>query len=126
MSSGYPGKIIFTDTVGFIRKLPYQLVASFKSTLEEVTYANLLLHVVDSSDPNCNDKIGQTRAVLREINAGDIPTLLIYNKIDKSDETKGKNPDSSIFYTSALKDLGLDNLRSELSRRLGLYTHKIH
>ncbi len=126
MSSGYPDKIIFTDTVGFIRKLPYQLVASFKSTLEEVTYANLLLHVADSSDPNCNEKIDQTRAVLREINAGNIPTLLIYNKVDKLDETEGKNPDSSIFYTSALKDLGLDNLRSELSRRLGLYTHKIH
>ncbi len=126
MSSGYPDKIIFTDTVGFIKKLPHQLVASFKSTLEEVTYADLLLHVADSSDPYCNDKISQTRAVLREINAGDIPTLLIYNKIDKSDETEGNNSDCTVFYISALKDLGLDSLRSELSRRLRLNIHKIH
>jgi len=126
MSSGYPDKIVFTDTVGFIKKLPHQLVASFKSTLEEVTYADLLLHVADSSDPYCNDKISQTRAVLREINAGDIPTLLIYNKIDKSDETEGNNSDCTVFYISALKDLGLDSLRSELSRRLRLNIHKIH
>jgi len=126
MSSGYPDKIIFTDTVGFIKKLPHQLVASFKSTLEEVTFADLLLHVVDSSDPNSNEKIEQTRAVLREINAGDIPTLLIYNKIDKSDENGGETPEGTVFFVSALKDLGLDKLRGELSRRLGLYSYKTY
>lgn len=124
MSSGYPDKIIFTDTVGFIKKLPHQLVASFKSTLEEVTYADLLLHVVDSSDSNSNEKIEQTRAVLREINAGDIPTLLIYNKIDKLDENDGETQEGTVFFVSALKDLGLDKLRGELSRRLGLYSYK--
>ena len=126
MSSGYPDKIIFTDTVGFIKKLPHQLVASFKSTLEEVTFANLLLHVADSSDPFCNDKIDQTRVVLREINAGDIPTLLIYNKIDKSGETDGNNPEGDLFFLSALKNVGMDSLRQELSRRLGLYSYKTY
>jgi GTP-binding protein HflX len=126
MSTGYPDKIIFTDTVGFIKKLPHQLVASFKSTLEEVTYADLLLHVADFSDPSNHDKINQTRAVLREINAGEIPTLLIYNKIDKAKETGGNNHDKTIFYISALKDIGLNELRGELSRRLGLYSYKNH
>lgn len=125
MSSGYPDKIIFTDTVGFIKKLPHQLVASFKSTLEEVTVADLLLHVVDSSDPFYNEKIEQTRSVLREINAGDIPTLLICNKIDRNDEINGNNPDGTKFYISALNDIGIEDLRDELSRRLGLYSYKI-
>ncbi len=126
MSSGYPDKIIFTDTVGFIKKLPHQLVASFKSTLEEVSYADLLLHVVDSSDPLYSDKIEQTRAVLREINAGEIPTLLIYNKIDVAENTEGNNQEADIFHVSALKNLGLENLRNELSRQLGLYSYKTY
>ena len=126
MSSGYPDKIIFTDTVGFIKKLPHQLVASFKSTLEEVAYADLLLHVIDSSDPFYSDKIEQTRAVLREIKAGEISTLLVYNKIDKAEDTEGNNHEADIFHISALKNLGLDNLRSELSRQLGLYSYKTY
>ncbi|MCP4703591.1 MAG: GTPase HflX [candidate division Zixibacteria bacterium] len=124
MSQGFPDKIIFTDTVGFIKKLPHQLVASFRSTLEEVTLANLLLHVVDSSDPFCSEKIEQTRAVLRELKAGDIPTVLVYNKIDKADETDGNNQDGTVFHISALKDLGLKDLRAELSCQLGLYSYK--
>ncbi len=124
MSQGFPDKIIFTDTVGFIKKLPHQLVASFRSTLEEVTLANLLLHVVDSSDPFCSEKIEQTKSVLRELKAGDIPTVLVYNKIDKADESDGNNQDGTVFHISALKDLGLKDLRTELSRQLGLYSYK--
>jgi len=121
MSAGYPEKIIFTDTVGFIKKLPHQLVASFKSTLEEVTYADVLLHVIDSSDSFCGEKIEQTRQVLNEIKAGNIGTIMVYNKIDKNGESPGIN--GNIFYISALKNIGVDNLKAELSRRMNSFIH---
>lgn len=125
MSSGYPKKIIFTDTVGFIKKLPHQLVASFKSTLEEVTFANLLLHLVDYSDENHSEKMSQTKRVLDEIGAGGIDSILIYNKIDKIDGVPiGQNRDGTAFFISALKGIGLDSLRSELTARLLLFLQK--
>lgn len=73
---------LLSDTVGFIRKLPTQLVESFKSTLDEVREADILLHVVDISHPNFEDHINVVRETLKEIGAGDKPTLLIFNKID--------------------------------------------
>jgi len=82
MSAGYPCQIVFSDTVGFIKKLPHQLVESFKSTLEEVVLADLLLHVVDCSEEAFEDRIIQTRQVLAEIGAGNLPCLMIYNKLD--------------------------------------------
>ncbi len=124
MSSGYPEKIIFTDTVGFIKKLPHQLVASFKSTLEEVTFADLLLHVVDYSDENSDEKIVETERVLSDLGAGKIDKLLIYNKIDLFDELPPENVTKKTFYLSALKDCGLDKLKEELSSRLQLFSQK--
>ncbi|WP_298062666.1 GTPase HflX [uncultured Rikenella sp.] len=73
---------LLSDTVGFIRKLPTQLVESFKSTLDEVREADLLLHVVDISHPNFEDQIAVVNQTLREIGAGDKPVFLIFNKID--------------------------------------------
>lgn len=73
---------LLSDTVGFIRKLPTQLVESFKSTLDEVREADLLLHVVDISHPNFEDQIDVVNQTLREIGAGDKPVFLIFNKID--------------------------------------------
>ena len=73
---------LLSDTVGFIRKLPTQLVESFKSTLDEVREADLLLHVVDISHPNFEDQIGVVNQTLRDIGAGDKPVFLIFNKID--------------------------------------------
>lgn len=73
---------LLSDTVGFIRKLPTQLVESFKSTLDEVREADILLHVVDISHPHFEDHINVVRETLKEIGAGDKPTLLIFNKID--------------------------------------------
>lgn len=73
---------LLSDTVGFIRKLPTQLVESFKSTLDEVREADILLHVVDISHPNFEDHLNVVRETLKEIGAGDKPTLLIFNKID--------------------------------------------
>ena len=71
-----------TDTVGFIRKLPTQLVESFKSTLDEVREADLLLHVVDISHPNFEDHIASVNKILDEIDSKDKPTVMVFNKID--------------------------------------------
>ena len=73
---------LLTDTVGFIRKLPTQLVDSFKSTLDEVREADLLLHVVDISHPNFEDHIESVNKVLGEINSADKPIIMVFNKID--------------------------------------------
>jgi len=125
MSTGYPDKIIFTDTVGFIRKLPHQLVASFKSTLEEVTSANLLLHVVSYCEPDYHKKIIATEKVLGEIGAENIDTLLIFNKIDKIENTNVSDPpDRTGFYLSALRGDGLEDLRQELSLKLQMFFHR--
>ena len=83
-------RILVSDTVGFIKKLPHDLVASFRSTLEEAKDAALLLHVVDAADPAFRDQLEVTRGVLAEIHASANPTLLILNKADKLDsEARG-------------------------------------
>src|SRR5262245_42546371 len=76
-------RILVSDTVGFIKKLPTELVASFKSTLAEALEASLLLQVVDASDPGFERQLEVTAEVLDEIGAGDVPRLLVFNKIDR-------------------------------------------
>ncbi|MGH7435950.1 MAG: GTPase, partial [Polyangiaceae bacterium] len=78
-------RILVSDTVGFIRKLPHDLVASFRSTLAEAGEASLLLYVVDASDPMHEVQLAVTREVLREIGADDIPSLIVLNKADRID-----------------------------------------
>ena len=80
------GPIILADTVGFIRQLPHDLVAAFRSTLEETQQAHLLLHVVDASHPERKDRIEQVNQVLAEIEADNIYQIEIYNKIDLLDD----------------------------------------
>jgi len=81
-------QILLSDTVGFIKKLPHQLVAAFKATLEEVLEADLLLHVIDVSHPEAEAQIAAVNVVLEELKATDIPMFMVFNKIDrlKSDE----------------------------------------
>ena len=81
-------KIVISDTVGFIRNLPHNLVASFRSTLSVVKNADLLLHVVDSSSPSIPQHILTTNKVLKEIGAGHLPYLLVFNKADRIDNGK--------------------------------------
>jgi len=76
-------RILVSDTVGFIKQLPHDLVASFKSTLDEAHEASLLLHVVDAADPGFREQLDVTRAVLREIAADEAPSRLVMNKIDR-------------------------------------------
>ena len=73
---------LLSDTVGFIRKLPHQLVESFKSTLDEVREADILLHVVDISHPNFEEQIDIVHKTLDEINAADKPSVMVFNKVD--------------------------------------------
>jgi GTP-binding protein HflX len=87
---------LLSDTVGFIRKLPTMLIESFKSTLDEVREADILLHVVDISHPNYEEQIGIVNDTLTEIGAADKPTILVFNKIDKFEvepETEEKEQD---------------------------------
>jgi GTP-binding protein HflX len=79
---GDAGNVVISDTVGFIRELPHQLVAAFRATLEETIHADLLLHVVDAASPVRMEQIEQVNAVLQEIGADHIPQILVWNKID--------------------------------------------
>src|SRR5690606_19410840 len=83
-----PGGRVYTlaDTVGFVRHLPHQLVEAFRSTLEEVTDAGLILHVVDGSDADPEAQIDAVREVLREIGADGIPEIVVINKADAADD----------------------------------------
>jgi GTP-binding protein HflX len=79
-------RILVSDTVGFIKKLPHDLVASFRCTLEEAREASLLVHVVDASDPSFREHLALTREVLHELDADDAPSLVLLNKIDRVGE----------------------------------------
>ncbi|MFA7503328.1 MAG: GTPase HflX [Burkholderiaceae bacterium] len=81
--------MVLSDTVGFVRDLPHQLVDAFEATLEETAEADLLLHVVDASAPDRMDQIAQVERVLAEIGAGDIPVILVHNKIDRCGHEAG-------------------------------------
>ena len=118
MSAGYPSKVVFSDTVGFIKKLPHQLVESFKSTLEEVALADLLLHVADCSDPKLEEHVNQTRQVLSEISADRVPYLMVYNKIDSNPEfTRPIENGAKGFVISAREKTGLPALQAEIIAR---------
>ncbi|HUV31706.1 MAG TPA: GTPase HflX [Acidobacteriota bacterium] len=122
MSSGYPCRVVFSDTVGFIKKLPHQLVESFKSTLEEVNLANLLLHCVDCSDERFEDQIRQTHEVLEEIGASAIPYIMIYNKIDVTPDFLPPPLDGARqFAVSATERTGIDELKAEIIAASNLY-----
>ena len=77
------GRVLLSDTVGFIRDLPHHLIASFKATLEEARQARLLLHVVDASSPHAEEQVQAVAAVLKELDVADKPTLLVLNKVDQ-------------------------------------------
>ena len=98
---------LLSDTVGFIRKLPTQLVESFKSTLDEVREADILLHVVDISHFNFEDHINVVNQTLKEIGASDKPTILIFNKIDAFTYTEKEEFDLTpeTRHNLSLKDL---------------------
>ena len=101
-------KILVSDTVGFIKKLPHDLVASFKSTLDEALEASLLLYVVDASDPTHEQQLNVTKGVLREIGADAVPSMIVMNKIDRLSHhqlaTAKKDHPSAIFLSAKSRD----------------------
>ena len=117
---------LLTDTVGFIRKLPTQLVESFKSTLDEVVEADLLIHVVDISHPDHQSQIDTVNRLLADIGAADKPVIMVYNKIDALEDTEDSEqsacPDDSAYQEpqghtiriSAAKKLNIEPLRNLL------------
>lgn len=119
ISVDYPQSIVITDTVGFIEKLPHQLVASFKSTLEEVNLADLIMLVVDASDPYKDRKITVVRKVLKEIGVKNVPIVEIYNKIDLLEESEIPPVGNGYIPISALKKTGLNRLKTEIFARYG-------
>ena len=119
--------VLLTDTVGFIRKLPHHLVASFRATLEETREADLLLHVIDASSPTWEDQRVVVEQVLDELGVSDRPKLLVFNKIDLLDhgalvalqERIGALVPSSVF-VSTVTDGGLEPLRRALASAIRL------
>jgi GTP-binding protein HflX len=118
-----PGGRAFTltDTVGFVRHLPHQLVDAFRSTLEESAEADLIIHVVDGSDAEPEAQISAVREVLAEIGAGDVPELVVVNKIDAADPVvlhglRAREPDS--LSVSVKTGAGLEALRAAIEARL--------
>ncbi|OCG27808.1 GTPase HflX [Gilliamella sp. wkB108] len=117
------GEVVLADTVGFIRHLPHDLIAAFKATLLETQEATLLLHVVDAADPNILDNMHAVDEVLFEIQAHDIPTLIIMNKIDliegkQASIDRDENGIPIRVWISAQNSLGLDLLFIALKERL--------
>ncbi|MCB1004533.1 MAG: 50S ribosome-binding GTPase, partial [Acidimicrobiales bacterium] len=118
--------VLVTDTVGFVQKLPHQLVEAFKSTLEVVTEADLLVHVVDASAPDPDAQIAAVRSVLTEIGAGEVPELLVWNKADRTgeaDRRAARHPGS--VAVSARTGLGIDHLVEVLGDRLARATELV-
>ncbi|MGI6182157.1 MAG: GTPase, partial [Agathobaculum sp.] len=119
-------EILLSDTVGFIRKLPHHLVSAFKATLEELAYADLLLHVVDVSDEDWQIQAETVEGVVAQLGAQEIPRVMVYNKVDKCD------PDAVPFFRadegvciSAKTGAGTDELLALIERVLGRGKHRV-
>ena len=117
------GEAVIADTVGFIQDLPHELVEAFKSTLEETRQANVLLHVVDASDANNRDKIEQVEDIIEQIDAQNIPTIIVMNKIDEIGDFSprvDKDNDGNIYrvWLSAHSGEGIDLIYKALSQSL--------
>lgn len=115
--------VILADTVGFIRDLPPQLIAAFRSTLEEVAEADLLMHVIDAADEHRDTHVQEVEAVLDAIGAGEVPTLKAYNKIDRLDRKatmeRASSGEITSVWISAATGRGLDLLKLALAERVG-------
>ena len=119
------GSVSLSDTVGFIRDLPHKLVEAFEATLQEARDADLLLHVVDAASPVLQEQLDEVERVLTEIGAGDVPQILVFNKLDRMEplprvlqdwiERPGTAPVQRVF-VSALRGTGLDSLRALIAQ----------
>jgi len=120
VKKNFPYPILLADTVGLIDKLPHDLVASFKSTLDEIRNASLLLHVVDISHPNFRDQLRVAEELIRELGAEEIPMVLVFNKIDRltDDNITGhmKRQYPEAVFVSCQQGTGMDDLKEAIVR----------
>jgi GTP-binding protein HflX len=123
-----PGlEVALADTVGFVRDLPHELVAAFRSTLQEAREADLLLHVIDAADPEWTERVAQVNEVLESIGAQSLPQVAVYNKIDRTGEAPRREVDADgrtdRIWLSAHSGQGLDLLLEALHAQLGADLH---
>jgi GTP-binding protein HflX len=124
--------IMLSDTVGFINKLPHQLIDAFKSTLEEVRTADLLLHVVDCANPSAAEQIRVVDSVLEEIGAGERPTIVVLNKTDLPGATvprpvlDTRRGEGEVVQVSARTGAGLRDLLRAIEAALGAGKEEVH
>ena len=112
------GAAVLADTVGFIQKLPTQLIAAFRATLEELESADLLLHVVDASHPQALQQQQAVRDVLRELGIKNTPMIRVLNKVDALERVPSPVPDDTVAI-SAISGYGVERLREMIAERLG-------
>jgi GTP-binding protein HflX len=114
--------VVLADTVGFVRDLPHELVAAFRSTLQEAREADLILHVIDASDPNRWQRVRQVNAVLQQLDADQVPQIRVYNKIDKLERkprmTTNLAGEGRAVWLSAITGEGLPMLKDAIVKRL--------
>jgi len=114
--------IVLADTVGFVRDLPHELIAAFRSTLQEAREADLILHLIDASDPNRWQRVRQVNSVLKQLDADKVPQIRVYNKIDKLDReprmTNNRHGEGRAVWLSAATGEGLPLLKEAIATRL--------
>ena len=114
--------VVLADTVGFVRDLPHELIAAFRSTLQEAREADLILHLIDASDPNRWQRVRQVNSVLKQLDADQIPQIRVYNKIDKLDRqpriTNNRDGEGRAVWLSAITGEGIPMLKEAIARRL--------
>lgn len=114
--------VIMADTVGFVRDLPHELIAAFRSTLQEAREADLILHMIDASDPHRWQRVRQVNAVLKQLDADRVPQIRVYNKIDKLDRqprlTNNRKGEGRAVWLSAVSGKGIPLLLQSVEGRL--------
>ena len=114
--------VVLADTVGFVRDLPHELIAAFKSTLQEAREADLILHLIDASDPNRWQRVRQVNSVLKQLEADQVPQIRVYNKIDKLQReprvTNNRKGEGRAVWLSATTGEGIPMLKTAIAERL--------
>jgi GTP-binding protein HflX len=115
-------EVVLADTVGFVRDLPHELIAAFRSTLQEAREADLILHLIDASDPNRWQRIRQVNSVLKQLDADQVPQIRVYNKIDKLDRkpkvANNRDGEGRAVWLSAASGEGIRMLLDAIGHRL--------
>tara|TARA_B110000116_G_scaffold267848_1_gene280861 strand:- start:2549 stop:3862 length:1314 start_codon:yes stop_codon:yes gene_type:complete len=119
---GDGSQVVLADTVGFVRDLPHELIAAFRSTLQEAREADLILHLIDASDPHCWQRVRQVNAVMKQLKADRVPQIRVYNKIDKMNRparlTNNQKGEGRAVWLSAVSGEGVPLLLQAVATRL--------